>query len=75
MQVSAIWPCAAVVGLDELSANSEVEHDRDEHVDGHGPETSRGETPLSNGRHSFLIEADCVQRANDADLRTCTRRS
>ena len=58
----------AVGCSDELSANSEVEHDRDEHVDGYGPESSRFEPPLSNGRDSLLIEARCVQGAHDADL-------
>src|SRR6476646_471420 len=45
--------------LAPLSANEEVELDRDEHVDRPGPETSRLEPPLGNGRHGFFIEASC----------------
>ena len=52
-----------------LSANQEVEHDRDEHVDRRGAKTSRLEPPLGNGRHGFFVEAPCVQRTDDTDLR------
>ena len=53
----------------QLSANIEIEHDRDEHVDRCAPKTSGLEPPLGNGRHGFFIEASGVQRTDDTDLR------
>jgi hypothetical protein len=55
--------------LSQLSANREVDHDRDEHIDRSTRKTSRLESPLGNSRHSFFIEAAAIQGADDTDLR------
>ena len=57
------------VNASQRSAKNEVELDPDEHVDRRGPKTSRLEPPLGNGRDRFFIEAPCVQRTDDTDLR------
>jgi hypothetical protein len=43
-----------------LSANREVDHDRDEHIDRSAGKTSRLESPLGNGPHGFFIETGAI---------------
>ncbi len=52
--------------------NPEVEHDRDEHIDGCARETPRLEAPLHDCSNRLLIQTLPVQRSNDAYLRRTT---
>ena len=44
-----------------VSANGEIEHDRDEYVDGCRPETPRLESPLDHSGHGFFVETPGIQ--------------
>ena len=57
------------IDVSRLSANPEVDHDRDQDVDRRARKTSRLESPLSDCCHGFFIEAAAVQRLDHTYLR------